>query len=30
VNQWAAATLPEVRAHLKEAEQVLAQIGKGE
>ena len=30
VNQWAAATLPEVRAHLKEAEQVLSQIGKGE
>jgi putative membrane protein len=30
VNQWAAATLPEVRTHLKEAEQVLAQIGKGE
>lgn len=30
VNQWAAATLPEVRAHLKEAEQMLAQIGKGE
>ena len=30
VNHWAAATLPEVRAHLKEAEHVLAQIGKGE
>jgi putative membrane protein len=30
VNQWAAATLPEVRAHLEEAEQVLAQIGKAE
>jgi len=30
VNQWAAATLPEVRAHLKEAEQVLGQLGQGE
>jgi hypothetical protein len=30
VNQWAAATLPEVRAHREEAEQLLAQIGKGE
>ena len=27
VNQWASETLPEVRAHLKEAEQVIAQIG---
>jgi putative membrane protein len=30
VNQWAAATLPEVRAHLKEAEQVFGQLGQGE
>jgi hypothetical protein len=30
VNQWAAATLPEVRDHLKEAEQVFADLGKAE
>jgi putative membrane protein len=30
VNQWAADTLPEVRAHLKEAEQVLGQLERGE
>lgn len=30
VNQWAAETLPEVRAHLKEAEQVFGQLDKGE
>ena len=30
VNQWAASTLPDVQAHLKEAEQVLARIGQGE
>jgi len=30
VNQWAAETLPEVRAHLKEAEQVFGQLGQGE
>lgn len=30
VNQWAATTLPEVRAHLKEAEQVFGQLGRGE
>jgi putative membrane protein len=30
VNQWAAATLPEVREHLKEAEQVFADLGKAE
>ena len=30
VNQWAASTLPEVRAHLKEAEQVFGELAKGE
>jgi putative membrane protein len=30
VNQWAATTLPEVRAHIKEAEQVLGQLGQAE
>jgi putative membrane protein len=30
VNQWAAKALPEVRAHLKEAEQVLGQLAQGE
>jgi putative membrane protein len=30
VNQWAAKTLPDVRAHLKEAEQVYGQLDKGE
>jgi putative membrane protein len=30
VNQWAATTLPEVRAHLKEAEQVSGQLEKAE
>jgi predicted outer membrane protein len=30
VNQWAAKTLPDVQAHLKEAEQVIGQLGKGE
>jgi putative membrane protein len=30
VNQWAATTLPEVRAHLKEAEQVYGELAKGE
>ena len=30
VNQWAATTLPDVQAHLKQAEQVLARIGQGE
>jgi len=30
VNQWAAKTLPEVRAHLKEAELVYGQLNKGE
>ncbi len=30
VNQWAASTLTEVRAHLKEAEQVFSAINKGE
>ncbi len=30
VNQWAAATLPEVRAHLKEAEQVSGQLERAE
>jgi putative membrane protein len=29
VNQWAAKTLPEVRAHLKEAEQVYGEVSKG-
>jgi predicted outer membrane protein len=27
VNQWVTSTLPEVRAHLKEAEQVLGRLG---
>jgi putative membrane protein len=30
VNQWAATTLPEVRAHLKEAEQVLGKLDQVE
>jgi putative membrane protein len=30
VNQWAAKTLPEVQGHLKEAEQVLGQLGSKE
>ena len=30
VNQWAAKTLPDVRAHLKEAEQVYGELAKGE
>jgi putative membrane protein len=30
MNQWAAATLPEVREHLKEAEQVFSDLGKAE
>jgi hypothetical protein len=30
VNQWAATTLPEIRAHLKEAEQVSGQLEKAE
>jgi putative membrane protein len=30
VDQWAAKTLPEVRAHLKEAEQVYGDFAKGE
>ena len=30
VNQWAAATLPEIRAHLKEAEQVSGELEKAE
>jgi putative membrane protein len=30
VNQWAARTLPEVRAHLKEAERVFGELDKGE
>ena len=30
VNQWAATTLPEVRAHLKEAEQVLGRLNQAE
>ena len=30
VNQWATSTLPEVRAHLKEAEQVLGRLGQAE
>jgi len=30
VDQWAAATLPEVRDHLKEAEQVFADLDKAE
>lgn len=30
VNQWAAMTLPEIRAHLKEAEQVSGQLEKAE
>jgi predicted outer membrane protein len=30
VNQWAAATLPKIRAHLKEAEQVSGQLEKAE
>jgi putative membrane protein len=30
VNQWAAQTLPDVRAHLKEAEQVYGELAKGE
>ena len=30
VNQWAAKTLPDVRAHLKEAEQVYGELVKGE
>lgn len=28
VNQWVTSTLPEVRAHLKEAEQVLGRLGQ--
>ncbi len=30
VNQWAAMTLPQIRAHLKEAEQVSGQLEKAE
>jgi hypothetical protein len=30
VNQWAAAALPEIRAHIKEAEQVSGQLDKAE
>lgn len=30
MNQWAAGMLPEVRAHLKEAEQVFGALGQGE
>ena len=30
VNQWANSALPGVRAHLKEAEQVLGRLGQGE
>lgn len=30
VDQWAAKTLPDVRAHLKEAEQVYGEFSKGE
>jgi putative membrane protein len=30
VNQWAAKTLPDVRAHLKEAEQVYGELARGE
>lgn len=30
VNQWAAMTLPEIRAHLQEAEQVSGQLAKAE
>lgn len=30
VSQWTAMTLPEVRAHLKEAEQVFGELAKGE
>jgi putative membrane protein len=30
VNQWAAKTLPDVRAHLKEAEQVYGELATGE
>ena len=30
VTQWAAKTLPDVRAHLKEAEQVSGELAKGE
>jgi predicted outer membrane protein len=30
VNQWATTTLPEVRAHLKEAEQVLGRLDQAE
>lgn len=30
VNQWAATTLPDVRTHLKEAEQVLGRLGQAE
>jgi putative membrane protein len=30
VNQWAARALPDARAHLKEAEEVFGQLGKGE
>lgn len=30
VDQWAARTLPDVRAHLKEAEQVYGELAKGE
>ena len=30
VDQWAAKTLPDVQAHLKEAEQVYGALGTGE
>ena len=30
VNQWAAKTLPDVRAHLKEAEEVYGELAEGE